>query len=108
LAKELEGLRLDESQLRDLVIQWWSKDEKAGSFLSEERTKAISVSLTSNPGIEHEHSQRAQSEIVVHDFDRLASRIPKATKTVRNREVIISRTNANGLFWDKHVSPSSV
>jgi hypothetical protein len=108
LAEELEGLRLDESQLRDLVIQWWPKDEKAGDFLSEERTKAISVSLTSNPGIEHEHSQRAQSEIVVHDFDRLASRIPKATKTVRNREVIISRTNANGLFWDKHVSPSSV
>jgi hypothetical protein len=103
LAKELEGLRLDESQLRDLVIQWWSKDEKAGGFLSEERTKAISLSLTSNPGIEYEHNQRAQSEIVVHD---IAGRIPRATKTMRNREVIVSRTTANGLFWDEHASPS--
>jgi hypothetical protein len=105
LAKELEGLRLDESQLRDLVIQWWSKDEKAGSFLSEERTKAISLSLTSNPDIEYEHNQRARSEIVVHDF---GGRIPRATKTMRNREVIVSRTNANALFWAEHASPSSV
>jgi hypothetical protein len=108
LAEELKGLRLDESQLRDLVIQWWSKDEKAGDFLSEERTKAISVSLTSNPDTEYEHSQRARSEIVVHNFDRFAGRRPKVTKTVRNREVIISRTNANTLFGDKHAAPSSV
>jgi hypothetical protein len=108
LAEELEALRLDESQLRDLVVQWWSKDEKAGDFLSKERKKAISVSLTSNPGIEYEHSRRAWSEIVAHDFDRLAGRIPKATTTERNREVIISRTNENGLFWDEHASPSSV
>ena len=108
LAEELEALRLDESQLRDLVVQWWSKDEKAGDFLSKERKRAISVSLTSNPGIEYEHNRRAWSEIVVHDFDRLAGRIPKAITTERKREVIISRTNANGLFRDGHASPSSI
>ena len=108
LAKELEGLRFDESRLRDLVIQWWPKDEKAGDFLSEERTKAISVSLTSNLGIAYGHNQRPQSEIVAHDFDRHAGPIPKTTKTVGKREIIIFRTNANGLFGDEHASPSSV
>jgi hypothetical protein len=107
-AEELQALDLDGAQMRDLVIQWWSKDAKAGDFLVRERARAVSLSLTSNPGVEHQPTRGAWSDGVPHDFDRLAGR-QRADGPVRHHVVSINfRRDPNGLLQNAPYSPNSV
>jgi hypothetical protein len=106
-AEELQALNLDGAAVRDLVMQWWSKDEKAGDFLLKEKAGAISLSLTSNPGVEYQPTRMAWSDGIPHDFDRLASRLHRADATVRRDVVSINfRHNSNGLMQNARSSPS--
>jgi hypothetical protein len=108
-AEELQALDLDGAQVRDLVIQWWSKDDKAGDFLSKQRAGAISLSLMSNPGVEHQPGRRAWSDGVPHDFDRLASRLQKGATTIRHDVVSINfYRNPNALTPDSRFPRSSI
>jgi hypothetical protein len=108
-AEELQALDLDGAQMRDLVIQWWSRDDKAGDFLSKERAGAISLSLTSNPGVEHQPTRRAWSDGVPHDFDRLASRLQRGDANVRRDVVSINfRQNSNAFIPNSRIPSNSV
>jgi hypothetical protein len=105
-AEELQALDLDGAQVRDLVIQWWSKDDKAGDFLSKQRAGANSLSLMSNPGVEYQPSGKAWSDGVPHVFDRLAR---KPGTTIRRDVVSINfYGNPNAVTPDSPFPCSSV
>lgn len=74
-AEELQALDLDGAQLRDLVIQWWFKDNVAGDFLSKERAGAISLSMTSNPDVEYQPTRRVWSDSILHQIDSVSRQL---------------------------------
>jgi hypothetical protein len=105
-ASDLEILALDQNQLSDLVIQWWSKDEKAGEFLQRERAKAKSFSLTSSPFVESQKTRKARSDSVLHTIERSAGQIRRASSGFRRPDAVrldFSK-HANGLLQNEQLS----
>jgi hypothetical protein len=105
-ALDLEILGLDQNQLSDLVVQWWSKDEKAGGFLQRERAKAKSFSLTSGPFVESKNTRKARSDSVLHTIERSAGQVRRVRSGCRRPDAVrldFSR-HANGLLQNEQLS----
>jgi hypothetical protein len=105
-ALDLEILDLDQNQLSDLVVQWWSKDEKAGEFLQREKAKAKSFSLTSGPFVEFQTSRKARSDSVLHTIERSAGQVRRASSGFRRPDAVrldFSK-HANGLLQNEQLS----
>jgi hypothetical protein len=105
-ALDLEILGLDQNQLSDLVVQWWSKDEKAGEFLQRERAKAKSFSLTSGPFVGFQTTRKARSDSVLHTIERSAGQVRRASSGFRQPDAVrldFSR-HANGLLQNEQLS----
>jgi hypothetical protein len=105
-ALDLEILDLDQNQLSDLVVQWWSKDEKAGGFLQRERAKAKSFSLTSGPFVEFQKTRKARSDSVLHTVERSAGQVRRVRSGGRRPDAVrldFSK-HANGLLQNEQLS----
>jgi hypothetical protein len=105
-ALDLEILNLDQNQLSDLVVQWWSKDEKTGEFLQRERAKAKSFSLTSGPFAESQMTRKARSDSVLHTIERSAGQVRRIQSGFRRPDAVrldFSR-HSNGLLQNEQLS----
>lgn len=105
-ALDLEILDLDQNRLSDLVVQWWSKDEKAGEFLQRERAKAKSFSLTSGPFVEFPKTRKARSDSVLHTVERSAGQARRTGSGFRRPDAVrLDFSNhANGLLQNEQLS----
>ena len=73
-AEELKKLTLDQEQIKDLVLEWWDRDESVADFRSARDAAALSLDLPLQTIPTHTYKAGARSESAVPIVQELLAR----------------------------------
>ena len=81
----LQRLEISQEGLRDLVLEWWFKDEAAGQYLKTLRLEARGMSLLASAAMS---SRDVQSDTVVITLNQLSGRLYRNYATLQLSDTV--------------------
>jgi hypothetical protein len=106
---ELQNMHLDSEQLKDLVLEWWPRDDTSKIYSEARRRSRRNFSYNARSRRPNLSTQAARSDSVIHYVNRLGHRSQRgALLTPRNRSSVTLDRLINNLTLHRPSTASSV